>query len=69
MKATTIYAVIQRYYDYGKAYASMIAVPADNYKTIPPKQVYEEKRDHDLYIDYFTDKAEAEAFLQDCYRA
>ena len=65
MKETTIYAVTQQYYDNGKVHASMIAFPG----VAVPERVYVEKRDHDLYIDYFTDKAEAESFLQDCFRA
>lgn len=65
MKETTIYAVIQKYYDNGKIKASMISSPSEKV----PDQVYVEKRDHDLYIDYFTSKADAESFLQDCFRA
>lgn len=68
MKVTTIYAVIQHYYDNGNVGASLIKYPSTENEPLP-ERVFEEHKDYDLYIDYFTDKAEAEAFLQDCYRA
>lgn len=61
----TVYAVTQKYFDNGKITAYMETLELDKKPTSREK----EYPTYDLYVDYFTNKKQAEKLVADCRMA
>lgn len=60
-----VYVVYSKYYDNGKTEAYMRQYELDSI----PENKYEEKRDYDLYTEYFTNKKDAERAVDEVRKA
>ena len=57
-----VYAVVQKYFDNGKTTAFMQTLELDE----KPQSKEESYPKYDLYVDYFTNKRQAEKLVADC---